>query len=413
VADANILGITSHNVINTLTLDVRAFAPSPIIFKSAARFTRDGSDELERHVERTCQKVLATIRRIIPPHRLQGITLGGGYGRGEGGVLKTPLGDQPYNDLEFYIFARGPAWFNERCYAVALHHAGEELSKSAGVEVEFKITSLSKLRRSPPSMFYYDLLLGHCWLHGDDGLFDGCDHHRHARLIPISEATRLMMNRCSGLLFAREKLRRENFTGDDADFVCRNIAKARLALGDAVLTAFGQYHWSCVERNRRLNEISVETNLPCLDSVRRQHARGVEFKLHPHRSPASREDLEIEHREISALAAEVWLWLESRRLHRAFNSMFEYALCREDKFPETNSARNWLTNLKIFGPAIVTDERCRRHPRERILNALALLLWTDCHLESELRRTVLSELRAPDVSQDLISVYTMLWSRVR
>src|ERR1041385_8342203 len=140
------------------------FAAAPAVFKPLSRFTRDGSDELERHLERACQKVLASIRRIIPPHRLQGIALGGGYGRGEGGVLKTAVGDQPYNDLEFYVFARGPTWFNERCYASALHRAGEELSRTAGVEVEFKITSLAKLRRSPPSMFYYDLVLGHCWL---------------------------------------------------------------------------------------------------------------------------------------------------------------------------------------------------------------------------------------------------------
>mgnify|MGYP006142135189 CR=1 FL=1 len=39
----------------------------------------------------------------------------------------------------------------------------------------------------------------------------------------------------TGLLFARERLDRPHFTAADADFVGRNLAKARLALGDAVL----------------------------------------------------------------------------------------------------------------------------------------------------------------------------------
>ena len=65
------------------------------------RFTLDGSEVLEAHLAATCDKVLSGIRALVPAARLDGILLGGGYGRGEGGVLKTAAGDQPYNDLEF------------------------------------------------------------------------------------------------------------------------------------------------------------------------------------------------------------------------------------------------------------------------------------------------------------------------
>ena len=46
----------------------------------------------------------------------EGEGLGGGYGRGEGGVLRSPESgeDQPYNDLEFYVFTRGSALIAER-----------------------------------------------------------------------------------------------------------------------------------------------------------------------------------------------------------------------------------------------------------------------------------------------------------
>ena len=44
---------------------------------------------------------------------------------------------------------------------------------------------------------------------------------------------------------------------DDADFVGRNLAKDQLAFGDVLLTAHGQYHWSCQERHRRLECLDV------------------------------------------------------------------------------------------------------------------------------------------------------------
>src|SRR6476646_6533016 len=80
------------------------------------RFTIDGSDELEEHLEGTCEMVLSGVLEIVSPRRLEALLLGGGYGRGQGGVLKTETGDQPYNDLEFYVCLRGPHWLNERRY---------------------------------------------------------------------------------------------------------------------------------------------------------------------------------------------------------------------------------------------------------------------------------------------------------
>src|SRR5205814_1533122 len=123
------------------------------------RFTLDGGVELESHLEQTCRQVLAAIRNAVPEGELEAALLGGGYGRGEGGVLKTRTGDRPYNDLEFYVFLRGNNFLNERRYHRALEDLAEHLSPTARVEVEFKILSLGKLRRSPASMFYYDLVM--------------------------------------------------------------------------------------------------------------------------------------------------------------------------------------------------------------------------------------------------------------
>jgi len=371
------------------------------------RFTLNGSDTLELHLAQLCTRVRAGVRSVLPQN-LDGLALAGGYGRGEGGVLKTPAGDRPYNDLEFYVFVRRCPWFNERRCRSPLHALSAQLEPMAGVELEFKLTSVAKLRRSPLNLFSHDLVMGHRWLLGDDRLLHGCDHHRAASRLPLSEATRLLMNRCSGLLFARERLEHSAWSDADADFVGRNIAKTELALGDAVLIVSGAYNWSCRERGRRLAALVPGPDLPWLPEVRRRHAAGVAFKLEPTLPAVSRAAAHAHFHETSALALRVWLWLEQRRLGCEFRSAADYAANRLDKWRGTTPWRNRLTALRVFGPRGLRLLPRGQHPRERILNALALLLWSSPQDSGAAAQRVRRELLWPG-PVPLIPAYRQRW----
>ena len=357
-----------------------------------------------------CGQVFDGVRSVVPARKLQAVVLGGGYGRGEGGVLVTEEGDHPYNDLEFYIFVRGNTLLNGRRHGNALELLSHALSHSAGLHVEFKIDSLRKLRSSNVSMFSYDLVSAHRILFGDD-VFEECAHHLDPTGIPGSEATRLLFNRCTGLLLAREKLEKATFSGDDADFVGRNLAKAKLALGDAVLAFSGLYHWSCRERERRLKHLHTQEQPPQFDLIKQFHSEGVIFKLHPRRISEPRECFLVEHREIAGLAGQLWLWLESRRLKRPFASMQDYAFHSGEKLHQANPGRNFMLNLKTFGLGSFFDPIAWRYPRERLFNALSLLLWNDelstrpdhtRHLQRQLRT------EASDWN-GLVSAYKNIW----
>jgi len=363
-----------------------------------ARFTIDGSDALERQLSELCETIARGVGEIVPSNRLEGLLLGGGYGRGEGGVLRTAQGDRPYNDLEFYVLIRGPVFVNERRYRRKLHDVGERLGPDAGLEVEFKILSLRKLRRSPVSMFFYDLVVGNRRVIGPQGLLDCCDQHRQAEGIPLHEATRLLMNRCSGLLFALERLRRPVFGPEDADFVGRNFAKAQLAFGDVVLTSRGRYHQSCLERMERLRAVAADESMPWLGPVRRHHAEGVEFKLHPTRCEESKQALLARHAELSDLGRAIWLWLEERRLHARFASAREYALSPVDKCPETSAWRNRLAHFKAKGLAAALRPEANRYPRQRLFHELALLLWEPPAMK-------------PEEFKDRVESYMEYWHR--
>lgn len=380
----------------------------------APRFTVDGGQALEAHLARTCAKIAAGVRGLVPPGRLEALLLGGGYGRGEGGVLTTPGGDRPYNDLEFYVCIRGSRLVNEQRFGRALHVLGEILTPQAGIEVEFKITSLRELARADVSMFSYDLVSGHRWLVGNPELLARCAHHREGDQIPMSEATRLLMNRGSGLLFARERLEKSEFTPADADFVRRNVAKAELALGDAVLVAHGLYHWSVRERHRRLERLARTARPPWIDAVRRHHVAGVDFKLYPERSVAPRDALQASHAAVTALAAQIWLWLEGQRLHQEFPSARAYAASRRDKCPGTAGPRNTLLHLRALGLRPLFAARAGRHPRERIFHALALLLWEPEALAAPTLRARLQHELQTDATTfpEMLRAYRTLWSRV-
>jgi hypothetical protein len=378
------------------------------------RFTIDGSDALERHLAGTCRRVLEEVRSVVAEPALEALILAGGYGRGQGGVMKTEAGDQPYNDLEFYLFVRGNRLWNEQKYRAGLTECARKLAPEAGLHVEFKVDSIDRLRRSAITMFSYDLVARHRIAYGIEAPFRHCEHHLKPETIPLSEATRLLFNRCTGLLLAKELLQKFELAGvrpsagtatsegvkgpeyhtptklaeltrlkdgrtpltpGEADFIERNLAKAQLALGDAVLTARGQYHWNCMERHSRLENLTAVDSPPWLARCRNLHRRATEFKLHPARIHRSLAEFRAELGELADLALEVWLWLETRRLNCRFASAREYAFHRATKWPGTSIWKNLLLNVKTFGPNALLDAYAARYPRERLFNALCLLLW--------------------------------------
>jgi hypothetical protein len=379
----------------------------------SARFTIDGSAELEARLERICRLVRRWVTSQIPRKDIAAIVLGGGYGRGEGGVLKTAADDQPYNDLDFYIFLRGNRLLQEHLYGAMLHDLGARLSGHAGLPVEFKIDCVDRWRCSPVSMFSYDLVSMHRVIFGDESVFLGGEHHLDAGAIPLSEATRLLFNRCSGLLLARELLQKNALPGDEADYVARNLAKAQLGLGDALLAAFGQYHWSAPERHRRLAVLKPEERPLWLPEVQAHHGAGLVFKLHPRVGSKTVDEFDLEHRQLTGLALRVWLWLESRRLNQRFLSASNYALSDVDKCSGTPAWRNYLLSLRTFGPKATLKSLSCRYPRGRLFDALALLLW-DAELTFQprlLRRLQqLLQTDAPDWT-GLVGAFKRIWPR--
>lgn len=301
---------------------------------------------------------------------LEVLILGGGYGRGEGGLLTTEAGPALFNDLEFYLLLRRAgggesAWIQKES---AAGHA------RTGIEVEFKAMTLRSLAQARPSMFYYDLLSANVVVAGNGECLNGLPAVlREAGSLPEDEAARLLMNRgCSLLRCAR-------MAAGEADapegFLERITAKAKLALGDAWLCARGQYHWSCLERHRRLIAL---TDLPPLLPLLAWHEEAVDFKFHPLLGSRPPESWGPDLTELRAAWRDVFLALESRRLGVRFACPADYAAWTKPVLTDVSIWAGGLRRARLAVQARRLPPRpWLRHPREAVLRALVLLIDPD------------------------------------
>ena len=208
------------------------------------------SEAADRIVEAAVRGVGEEIAALGIP-RLGGVVLGGGYGRGGGGVVGGPGAGEVrlYNDLDFYVVSeKGASAADLAGIEAAIRPLGEKWTAALGVDADFCVKTPWRLRHDQERLMVQELVRGYCDVAGKSGeeLFRGVER-RDAGALPWSEAVRLLANRGAGLLWAREKERGESF-------IVRNLNKCVLGAGDARLMACGGYRWAAEERAEALGD---------------------------------------------------------------------------------------------------------------------------------------------------------------
>ena len=304
---------------------------------------------------------------------VRSLMLAGGYGRGEGGVYRENGASAVhlYNDLEFYMIVAGQSAVRsaeEWCREQAARGEHE-----LGIEVEFKVIAEMALRQAPASMCIYDLLAAHRLVYGSENFVRTLPPPlSDPSVIPQHEAARLLFNRGSGLLFSASALR----AGDDRirnGFVERNHAKLRMALADAVLAVNGRYHFSCLERHRRLCAPSLEVP-PAWPELVAWHDEGVTFKFHPRHRYPSESELQETQEKMTRIWLQTFLWVESLRLSQKFSDAEHYAKHPARLFPELQPWRNFALHVRDRWKRGASLANWFDYPRAALQRALVLLI---------------------------------------
>jgi len=290
------------------------------------------------------------------------IILGGGYGRGEGGIAVDASGQSRFfNDLDYFVFTEEPQ--NPTLLSAVADWEKRE-SDLLGIDVEGKCLPQSQLNETPTSMMFFDLVSSHQVVLGPPDFLEPYRKQTNPQTIARIEATRLLWNRGSGLLFARADL----LAGESLDIVHRNQAKAKLAMGDALLTIRGLYRPFVRERQLLLREeADIHPRIAAL------HEEGTAFKLRPTRTPDVA-TLQETQAELTALWISAFLEVESARLGVRFHDAGAYAKYRGRLFPETNPLRNLLLALRDRLKRNGNLRPATDYPRGALQRALVLLL---------------------------------------
>ena len=234
------------------------------IVNAPEKFTANGDVEAEKLLG----NVLLEIREALSGTDLC-VVLGGSYARGEGGVRAEREKGLLFNDLDLFVFAEKKVPDGEKI----LKALAEKYHKILHIDVDFsRIMPPSVLRKDGRRLMMQELKRNYVLVAGKDLIAEYLPE-LPAEKIPFEEAFRLLLNRGMGLFFAAEKMAENS---DDGDFILRNIYKAVLGAGDAILIRNHRYCWKIAERSAVINSLDIAEEWKAL------YQQAVCYKRTPH-----------------------------------------------------------------------------------------------------------------------------------
>lgn len=304
-----------------------------------SKYTTIDDPEVDRIVEEDLNLIVASLREALEPH-VQSILLSGGFGRGEGAVVRERGRYRPINDYDIVIVRKGtiPVAALER-----LQNAQRRLGEVVHVkQVDVSITHWFVLLIPSPTVMRYELSEGHIVLYGSLP-------YRIQRIpshwIPLHEGTKYFRNRGGGLLIARLLL---DGYGDfpepmRLELAALEINKALLVLGDAYLIEHGDYHFSY----RRRKKVFLERykKYGASRELAEMYIAAVEEKLVPDFTSMSRATLDQRWTLVARTLLEEFLRFEGVRLRRRFNTFEEYRGLMAQKTMEFQGFTRRLVSL--------------------------------------------------------------------
>jgi hypothetical protein len=271
---------------------------------------------------------------------LVALVLGGGYARGEGGVVEADGREWPYNDIDFTLVVER----KEGDIGARLAPISRDFGQQMRIDVDFsRPLTVADIRRWPHWLMWTDLLGGHRVVVGPHDILTANAPAVLRESPPLIEATRLMLNRGAGLLWSM-RIRRDLEKPHDADFVRRNVHKAVLAMGDAIIMARGCHQVRYTGRDGLLAEIAATEPGAVPPALLERYRAALAFRLRP--GAAEPEAFPLA--ELNAAADEwvvSWLALESRRTGRGFPTAAVYTQWRGVREPGENTPARWPRNL--------------------------------------------------------------------
>jgi hypothetical protein len=301
------------------------------------RFTVRGSEAVERLMTELVNDAAARVREAFAPSEYRALVMIGGYGRGEGGVEVVDGVERPHNNVDFLMIAETARSGELLVLRERLLNALLPVMQQYAIEIDLSVVSVWKLRLSPALIIWYDMRFGHKTILGDSDFVPSLTRFR-LEAIPSRDALRLLVNRGTLLVMNEQLLDEENGSIDHRRRITRNIMKAIIGYGDALLFFLGAYHWSYVERQKR---VAAHADVP--EDFRALYDEAAAFRFQPGYDRYASRDLREWMADLRTALEPVHRMCECRRLGvPAFTwDAYPRLAMRHALLDEALSARAW------------------------------------------------------------------------
>ncbi len=334
------------------------------------KYASHASEEFNHRMDEVLQKIARDTEKVLGDN-LVALLLGGGYGRGEGGVVIIDGIEHPYNDLDLTFIIKDKSSIDWE----GIHHISHTYEEEIHIDVDFsRPLTLNDVRKWDPWLMWYDLLNGHIVLSGDEDVLTANASDSVKQLPPPIEATRLVLNRGAGLLWALRVIKGEdNVEGmplPDKDFVRRNFYKCCLAMGDGLLIVHERFATPYTGRDKRLNKLIDDSPEVAELGMKELYAAALEFKFSPDKKIGITFD-EGQLRELAKVWSRVFLHIERLRTDREFASMEDYIDWHGLREPEQHTPNKLIRNIVR---SVQQKQWTWHYPREELYRQLPPLL---------------------------------------
>lgn len=245
--------------------------------------------EYEPQIETLLDNTLTQIRKDISSSSsapfIKYLVLGGGYGRGEGGILKISTTNPSlklYNDLDFFVITHPISRKQKAQINLFLSNYASKWHNRLGIDVDFSKAYTSRyIRNRRNILMWREMILGSILVIGDEKQFKKDFLPLPIHIAP-SEIGKLLMNRVFGLFLAHQKLQKKTpLTIEERDFIAKNINKALLACTDAILIANNLYTFKTKNRLQNLSQLQGKISPSLLKNLQETYSTALTFKQNP------------------------------------------------------------------------------------------------------------------------------------
>ena len=371
------------------------------------KYTLTGSKDFDNLIDEQLKLVTEEILKLIPEQDIAAILLGGGYGRGEGGVLIEDNKEYLYNDYDLFVILKNISYFRKKEYQNKIHYIHQKFTPLFKIDVDVgPLQTVNAISKAPHWMMWYELKNGHKVLWGNKLIKNYFPDYQHEKM-PIMEAYRLLLNRGVGLLLCKEHFETYDEI-ESQEFVLRNIRKAQLAMGDAFLIKKGKFHYSYQKRSEIFSQLGKEEDLLKL-GIFNYYKIAYDFKERPHKANLSKEHYLQEYHETLTTYERLYNWIFNDEFNDKLN-VNKYKITIHDVFSEnaklSEIIKNVCKNVRNDYYSL-RNNKLTMHPRYKLFMSLPYFLFDN----QEISCQNILDCHNGDSKVEMLGCFIKLWEK--